>query len=520
MIWRIAKKEFLLNVMTFKFAVATVACVVLTAVFTPILAKDYEQRLRTYRDNVARNEAELQRVKVYMNIVPTIYRPPSVLSVFSEGLEKRISDSVTIEVDQVPELRAAATHGNPYQSIFPVFDISLVSRIVISVLALLVAYDAISGERERGTLKLMLSNTTRRHQVLLAKLLAGLLVLVIPITMVFIVVLILLLSFPMVDLARPEWARIGLMYFASLIFVSAMYNVGLLLSCLTRKSAIALVLGLFLWILFAAVVPNGSVYLAAQMRPLEPREEIDGRMMSLKHEYDAELNKSKPPQSDGGSQSGARDAFGRGYDRLLDKTAMEYRQKSYRVEYPLKIRYADKYSEVERRYLDSLWEQKNLADSISRISPIPLYGSVMSTLAGTDLAAFRHFMKRVRTHRAEIVEYIRSETEDFSSPLLFTRCTQEEMAEYEEMLKKFIMLMKQAKSQAEIAALAETIKEWVEKRMTETPSLDLQDCPRFASMTGDLGELRQTIPAFSLLLFINLTFFALSFAAFMTYDVR
>ena len=32
MIWKIAKKEFLLNLMTFKFAVGTIVCVVLTAV--------------------------------------------------------------------------------------------------------------------------------------------------------------------------------------------------------------------------------------------------------------------------------------------------------------------------------------------------------------------------------------------------------------------------------------------------------------------------------------------------------
>ena len=44
MIWKIAKKEFLLNLMTFKFAVGTIVCVVLTAVFMPILAKDYQRR--------------------------------------------------------------------------------------------------------------------------------------------------------------------------------------------------------------------------------------------------------------------------------------------------------------------------------------------------------------------------------------------------------------------------------------------------------------------------------------------
>jgi hypothetical protein len=54
-IWKIAKKEFLLNLMTFRFAVGTILCMILMAVFIPILAKDYQQRLKNYNDNVARN---------------------------------------------------------------------------------------------------------------------------------------------------------------------------------------------------------------------------------------------------------------------------------------------------------------------------------------------------------------------------------------------------------------------------------------------------------------------------------
>ncbi|MHC4641736.1 MAG: hypothetical protein ACYS32_08840 [Planctomycetota bacterium] len=45
MIWKIAKKEFLLNLMTFKFSLGTLLCIVLLAVFVPVLADDYQERL-------------------------------------------------------------------------------------------------------------------------------------------------------------------------------------------------------------------------------------------------------------------------------------------------------------------------------------------------------------------------------------------------------------------------------------------------------------------------------------------
>lgn len=487
MIWKIAKKEFLLNLMTFKFAVGTIVCVILTAVFMPIMAKDYQQRLRTYNENVARNEAELLKVKVYKNITPTIYRPPSVLSVFSEGLEKQIAGSAKIEYNKIPELSAAATQENPYQAIFPVFDASLIFKIVIGVLALLVAYDAISAERERGTLRLMLSATIARHQVLLAKFLAGLLILVVPVTITFTIGLIILLSFPMVDLTRSDWIRIGLMYFASLLFVSAMYNLGLLFSCLTGRSAISLVLGLFIWIVFVVIVPNGSVYLSERVQPLESQEKVDGQIKSLQQDYRSEFEKSMPPRPDT-YQSDNNGAFGHWYHRKINKEAVEYFKERYRLEHTLGIKYADRFWEVEHSYLSGLSEQNKLAHNLSRISPISLYGNAMSSLAGTDIAGFQSYIMSVKTYRNKFIDYVRYRTDSFSTISLFTPFTVEQMEHLPD--------------------------------KSEDPSLNLQDLPRFIPKADLIVDLRKAIPDLVLLIFASVLFFTLAFVAFVRYDVR
>lgn len=515
-VWQILRKEIMLNLMTFKFAVATVVCVVLTAVFVPMLASDYQQRVGAYRDNATRNEADLRTVMVYKNLAPTVFRPPSALSVFSEGLEKRIADAVTVELNEVPQMRGVATEGNPYQSVFPVFDTALIFKVVLSILALLVAYDAVSGERERGTLKQMLSGAMRRNQVLLAKFLAGLLVLVVPVTIVFVVGLVILLSFPLISLSASDWARIALMYVASLIFISVMYNLGLLFSCLTRRSAISLVLGLFAWILFAVVVPNGSVYLAAELRPPEPREKIDARIALLQLEYEIERDENAPSRSSGlGARSDASDAFGRGYHRLLDRGYLEYLQERNRLQFPLAIKYADRFWEAERSYVRSLHEQGRLADRLARISPIAVYDGTMSALAGTDLAGFQNFVDAVRVYRAQIVEYVRSETDNFSSSRFFTPCTKKEADEYD----IFIEQARRLKSQEEMAALYEAAKVRWEKVFAETPGLDLRDFPVFR-MPGVFGDVGRAVPGLALLVFVSTLFFALSLVAFMRYDVR
>lgn len=435
MIWKIAKKEILLNLMTFKFAVGTMLCMVLIALFVLVLVNDYQRRLEKYDKHVADNEAELRKVKVYKNITPTLYRRPVTLSVFSEGVQKRLSNAAKIEWESIPEISATSDKINPYLSIFPAFDIALILEIVVSALALLVAYDAISGEREQGTLRLLLSGAVSRYYVLFGKILAGLLTLLIPIAISFIMAFLILELSGVIDLTGSDWARIGLMGLASMIFVAVMYQIGLLFSCVARRPAISLTLALLIWVVLVVVIPNASVCVATIIQPIEPGEKTHSRIMSLQEEFDRERdrliwrlyeeNKSKPNRS----VSGARGAFGRGYAKAITRAYLD--EQIQRLALPLRMRYADKMWEVERSYGESLLKQKRLSDSLSRISPVSLHATIMASLAGTDLASVRRFTNEARTYRSAVIEYIRLRTNNLSSASILTPFTDEDMRECE-----------------------------------------------------------------------------------------
>jgi ABC-type transport system involved in multi-copper enzyme maturation permease subunit len=518
MIWKIVKKEFLLNLMTFKFAVGTIVCVVLMAAFMPILAKDYQRRLEDYNANVAANEAELRKVKVYKNITPTVYRLPSALSVFSEGLEKQLSKSAKVELGGVPEISMASGVSNPFLSAFPTLDVMLIVKVVMSILALLVAYDTISGERERGTLRLVLANRTARHEVLLGKLLAGLVTLIIPVTGAFIVGLLILQFFPMVSLSGADWIRIGFMYLASLIFVSAMYNIGLLFSCLMSRSSISLVLGLFVWVVFVVVIPNGSVYLANYLRPTEAREKMAVEVKALMQERNNKIDDLIKTLRTGGQHSMAQGAFGHYYELYCGKPYRDDLQKRYARSEPVRIRYADRIFEVQRQYLSGLTKQKYLASTIAQISPVTVYESLMSALAGTDLANLEHFRNRVKLHTNEVVEYIRSKTKNFSSISYFTPTKE---GDHSKMIKEIDRIMSLLRESSGKSHWLEEYRKWEAQKLKQTPSPNLQDLPRFTYGPESLARiLRRTISHVMLLFFINVLFFTLSFVAFLKYDVR
>lgn len=509
MIWKIAKKEFLLNLMTFKFAVGTVLCVVLVAVFVPVLAGDYQQRLQLYNQHVADNEAKLRKVKAYRVLTPTIYRCPQVLSVFSQGQEKRLGHSARIEFGTVPEINAGPVEVNPYLSIFPTFDVLLIFKIVMSALALLVAYDVVSREKEQGTLSLMLSHPVPRGHVLLGKLVAGLLTLAVPTTVAFIVSLLLLMLFPSVDLDGSEWARIAVMYIASLVFVLAVYNVGLLFSCLTGSSAFSLVLGLFFWVLSVVVIPNGSVHLARRIQPVGAREERDEQMMSLERQFRLEFRVDYDKLPPGGSRHDADGPFAaygpignvfKYYTLICSPSGAEHWKKRVHMETSLKIKYARKFWEVEHDYVGGLLKQTHLARNIGRILPTCLYDNTMSALAGTDMADFQSWTETARVYRESLIAYIRGKTDNLRSVSYFTQSTEADRIAYE----------RGGISKEEVVRA-------VNKR---TVPLNLKDLPRFKYSTGIMQSLQRAATDLTLLVILNVLFFSLSFVAFLKYDVR
>lgn len=522
MIWKIAKKEFLLNLMMFKFAVGTIVCVVLTSIFTPILVDDYQQRLKEYNTNVTTDNAKLKNVKVYRTITPTVFKPPSILSVFSEGLEKRLTNSSKIELETIPEINPGLADDNPFLTIFPSLDISLIFKTVISILALLIAYDVISGEREWGTLKLILSGRVARHQVLIGKIFAGLITLVVPITVSFVAGLLILEWSPMVDLSGSDWARVGLIYLTSLIFTSVMYHIGLLFSCLARKSATSLMLGLFCWVIFTTVIPNGAVRLATHIRPLEPKEKMNRQIEALTKDMKDD-DKHLWSQLDGlsrGMISSAHGAFGeKNYVRAISKSEVEYRVKRYSLQDSLQKKYADKYWEVKHRYINDLFKQKHLADNFSRISPVFLYENAISALAGSDSTRSQYFIDRARIYRNNIIEYMHSKTDNFSSPSYFTPCSEEDMEECEKLYSHFQNARKSGDKVARKTAY-DAFQKGLSRISASQRPLDLRDIPKFIYQPALTGNLKNVIFDLGLLVFMNILLFTLSFIAFLRYDVR
>ena len=121
MILTIAAKEFLANLLTWRFGLAVAASIVLLSVSAVVLRADYARRLDAHEAELARIRADLEDIKVYAQLEETVSRPPSPLSVFSEGLEKRMGTILRFSHAKVPTMLTWKKETNPLVAAFPAF---------------------------------------------------------------------------------------------------------------------------------------------------------------------------------------------------------------------------------------------------------------------------------------------------------------------------------------------------------------------------------------------------------------
>ena len=165
------RREILAHLITFRFAITVIVCLLLVVITTLIRIDDYEQRLASY--NTARNvhREALLATRTYSDLRPKIDRSPNPLSIFNAGMDDRLGNTLRIYYTNIPLLWDAESHGsgNLFIDYFYRIDLVFIFQFVLSLLALLFAYDAIAGEREAGTLRLTMSHPISRSAILAAK---------------------------------------------------------------------------------------------------------------------------------------------------------------------------------------------------------------------------------------------------------------------------------------------------------------------------------------------------------------
>jgi ABC-type transport system involved in multi-copper enzyme maturation permease subunit len=490
MLKTIIAREFLDNTLNLRFMIGLVLCLIITVACIIILSHDYQEELADYSLRVNLQEEFLSKFALegwIGQIIPG-QKPPERFRPLIIGIPTKESQD--------------SFYDNPLPILFPRLDFLFIVTIVMSLLALLFSYDAVTGERERGTLRQMISNSVSRTTILLGKFIGGTASLLIPFILALLAGVLCINLNPNLQWDGSAWAELALLTAASITFITLFYLLGLMVSTFSRYSAISILNCLFLWVLLILVIPNLCPYISAQLRRIPSitatqrrAEEIRRACRETWHQRRKELVEQFRPKY--GRLFSQFEALGFGlilYDdvgdaeKVQELAAADPQFKAMVDAFRGEVeRVAREWQQTQSKATDELWgdlytkaaAQTRLAKNLAGISPLADYVYVARDLTGTGLRSLKYFEEFKGKYRRRFGEY-------------------------------------RAKVTAAVVA--------AHKNEPSPPGgwfLDLRDHPRFVFKEEPLKDkLGEVLPYWGILGLFNVVFFVAAFAGFMRYDVR
>lgn len=255
------------------------------------------------------------------------------------------------------------------------FDWAFVVGTIFSFVAIILTYDAISGERERGTLRLTLSNAVPRGTLLLGKYLAVMVSISMPLFVGITMNLFIIITSGALFFDAGGWAKIFTMIGISLVYISAFVLLSLFISSSFRESSTALVVLLLLWVMSVVIVPSSGGIIASKLRKSASLEQWRGRM---KAKLETAPRISSYYWSPGEPLTPAI-----GFANARESVLSEYRQ--------------------------ALVDQVQWTRNFTSISPTANYQYAAEAIAGTGLTRYETFLKQVKQYKMELLEFTKTE---------------------------------------------------------------------------------------------------------------
>ena len=301
MLLRLLHKEMLSHVLSLRFAVAfVIVCVVVIGSFylTNIeyrgWSAEYAARQRRYGDRTREIFKEqwpntrAWRLFRDEGTGHAVLDPP--MAAVAQGLTPALPAAIGVTRGGWTNVDRNASR-NPLLGLYQAPDFVYVVGIVMSLLAVLFMFDAVCGEKEAGTLRLMLASGVARHEVLLSKWLAGCVVLWAPFLVATGAGVGYIWASGTLNMTGDHVIRLGLLILAALSYIALFVTFGLFVSTSVPRPVTALFIGLFVWVVWVMVLPNMTPMIAKLIAPTPSARKIAAEKQAVDDELDMQTQR-------------------------------------------------------------------------------------------------------------------------------------------------------------------------------------------------------------------------------------
>jgi len=384
-------------VIDFRFWVVLVLCISIIPLSFYVSVRNYSQGLSDYRQEI---KTYRENTQIQAQIVAEGVHSPSPLSIFSRGLDSKMPYKILTSRDGNYKIEYAKPDNK--KDLLGEIDFAFIVSFVLSILAIVFTFACISGDKESGILRLVLSNPVLRRQLLMAKLIGNYVVFLVPfILSLLMALLVVYLSGIIPVFSKEILIPVFIMLGISLLFILVMFNLGLWISAFAHNSILSVNILLLIWIIMGLVVPKISPIIGAAVYPVESTGVFESqkalvRQNITKEQYKEEgdlyekLRNQFRPGAQGGS-TGWSDV-----NSAYDEQVLPIREKYEQL-------LASETEKLTNNYTLRCNKQNTLARSIARLSPIYAVNSLMAEFSNTGYSEANNFVQQAPVYQ----EYIK-----------------------------------------------------------------------------------------------------------------
>ncbi|MBN2415076.1 ABC transporter permease subunit [bacterium] len=383
MIKTIITREFLEHIHSLQFFVLMIISIILFAVGAWVAVDSFQEQTDMYNKQVT---------ETYNNpstVMTACHRAPGLFSFIADGglrtqpFQVRLRPRGSMSPDSSGE-------RNYKMMDVPNLDWAFIVKIVFSLFALLLAYRSISGEKEQGTLRLIMSNSLGRARIIAAKYASILFALLVPLAAGMLVSLIIITLYMPALFSPVLVARLLIFVLLSSGYFSIFILLGLTLSALITKSSVVLLTLLSCWLCFTSIVPGMAAI-------------VSGYISSIPGEF--EMAQKTGPMIQ-------KDIWDRIQDILSRSEKGEFTTKEEILAETDKAFMAGQ--ELLRNhfseYRNAVRERNRMTRLVSRISPVSLFQFAAESLADSGPLRQDRFMQEIQRYSAVYDDYILRKT--------------------------------------------------------------------------------------------------------------